>query len=485
MKHSCLRFAATLVNLTFLSAQNYQTFYSDRIAYFENEDGYIKCIRIDSVIANGDSVFYPFHNIQPVDYDCYTPFGDSWIGEKVVIDTNGFNYFFNKDHDTIKIKTNALLYEEWVAFQIPDSLIIIARISYVDTDHFIYQADSVKTVRFQVYDELMHPISCELNSMMLKLSQNFGIIKTFNFYLFPDFMIDYPLYDHFEELELVGLSKPQIGLNNLTTYKIYDFQPGDELHILYDSYSSDEFNYSANTYKSIYKYISRSDYPDSTAYQRVRTRSEHRVRDENSTFEYFHDTIIVVIKADSLFDKLPGEQLVTDNEAWTYKILTGEFAYKIQPSHSNTIYYDGESCWNYIPIDDCDPEYRFIEGLGGPYYQCEFPFWFGAIKNLLVYYKKGDVTWGTPLVVSGIESPEAVKNFEVYPNPASGVLYLKTVSASLPVRFVLFDLQGCIVFIKESITDAGPITLDDHIKGLYFYKISNNDFTETGKIVIE
>jgi hypothetical protein len=109
----------------------------------------------------------------------------------------------------------------------------------------------------------------------------------------------------------------------------------------------------------------------------------------------------------------------------------------------------------------------------------------GSEQNSLVYFKKGDVTWGTPLEVSGIESPDALEVIEVYPSPASGVLYLKTVSASLPVRFELFNLNGCIVFSKEIITDFGPINLDDHIKGLYFYKISNNDFTETGKIVVE
>jgi hypothetical protein len=121
MRYPSLLIASSILNLISLSGQNYQTVYSDRIAYFEDETGNVKCIRIDSVAGNIDSVLYPFHNIQQLDYDCFTPYGDSWIGEKIIIDTNGFNYFFNRDHDTIKIKTNALMNESWTAYHIPGS----------------------------------------------------------------------------------------------------------------------------------------------------------------------------------------------------------------------------------------------------------------------------------------------------------------------------------------------------------------------------
>jgi len=74
-----------LMFLPFLSAQNYQTINRNRITYFSNASGKIKCVRIDSVKNEKDSVFYPFKNIRPLNYMCHTPFGPSWIGEKVII----------------------------------------------------------------------------------------------------------------------------------------------------------------------------------------------------------------------------------------------------------------------------------------------------------------------------------------------------------------------------------------------------------------
>jgi hypothetical protein len=36
----------------------------------------------------------------------------------------------------------------------------------------------------------------------------------------------------------------------------------------------------------------------------------------------------------------------------------------------------------------------------------------------LVYYKKGDEEWGTPLVIVGVDEAKTLHDVKVYPNPA-------------------------------------------------------------------
>jgi hypothetical protein len=135
-----------------LFGQNYQPVNLKRISYFDNHYRSIKCIRIDSVIFLEDSTLYPFSNIRPTEDGCFTPYGDSWVGEKIIKKENGLNIFFNRDHDSIKLNTTALLNESWTAYYIPDSIRIIATLISHDTMSFLGQLDSVKTIAFQVYD---------------------------------------------------------------------------------------------------------------------------------------------------------------------------------------------------------------------------------------------------------------------------------------------------------------------------------------------
>jgi hypothetical protein len=73
--------------------QGYQTVKSSiTTTFIGNNDGKIESIRIDSSFFDmGDSVLYPFYNIQQIDYDCFLPFSYSWIGKKIIIKPNGYN----------------------------------------------------------------------------------------------------------------------------------------------------------------------------------------------------------------------------------------------------------------------------------------------------------------------------------------------------------------------------------------------------------
>ncbi len=146
MKNVSLILILNLFSSFVTFAQNYQTFISGRISYFDDQYRNIKCIRIDSVKFQTDSTLYPFTNIRQTEDGCYTPFGDSWIGKKIIKKEDGLNIFFNMDHDSIKLNTTASLNDSWTAYFLPDSIKIIATVISHDTMSFLGQLDSVKTI---------------------------------------------------------------------------------------------------------------------------------------------------------------------------------------------------------------------------------------------------------------------------------------------------------------------------------------------------
>jgi hypothetical protein len=136
-----------------LQAQNYRTVNPDRIGFYMNEYK-ITSLRIDSVKAVGDdTVYFPMKNIQEYDWECFSPYAPSWIGEKIIIGNDGTNIFFNKIHDSIRIKTYAKKGEEWLCYVNKESLKIYAKVTDYDTLRFLGVVDSVKTMSFQAYNK--------------------------------------------------------------------------------------------------------------------------------------------------------------------------------------------------------------------------------------------------------------------------------------------------------------------------------------------
>jgi len=173
-----LLFAIQLVNL---SAFDFQTVYSHRTTLFTNANGNVKSMRIDSVKFNGDSILYPLKNIQQLDYNCYTPYGASWLGSKIIINKS-WNYFLNAKNDTLKIKTDAKLLESWFILK-KNGISFEAIVSKFDTLTVLGVLDSVKTIKLSAYGFGVY--SNKFNHGEILLSKNFGSLKTYPLVDFP------------------------------------------------------------------------------------------------------------------------------------------------------------------------------------------------------------------------------------------------------------------------------------------------------------
>ena len=478
----------TIISLSNLIAQDFQSVNSSRIAFFKNQSGNVNCIRVDSVKFQVDSIYYLFSNIQRLDYDCYTPYGDSWMGKKIIVGNSDYDFFFNKNHDTIKVKKNANLYESWVAYELLDSIKIIAEVIKHHSTSFLGLVDSVKKIEFQVYDEFMSPVSHDLNNKSIILSKNYGLIKTLNFYLFPDYETEYYLNYQLEENDLIGLTNPKLGIQNLEWFDVYDFQVGDELHILYGESDSgpDTENDYFKTKKTIHKYLERINYIDSIIYFIERKQSKHVTLNDSSSFDFVYDTIKSVIKPNELFNTLSGEPIILSS-VYAYNMTVGNHISKTDPSFaSKLISQYNDTCWSDCCADGCYPAYTYIKGLGGPYYECTNAFSMGGMENELVYYKKGQVIWGTPLTITGDSEISIEGDIEIYPNPTKETVWIKTKTSNLPYSIALLNLQGQILMTKEIDSELTCINVKKYtsISGIYLFKIINKGRVRLIKFII-
>lgn len=484
---SLLLFSVSLLfSLINATGQNYQTVYSNRIALFDNSYQNIRGIRIDSAKYQTDSILYPFTVIQEVDYDCYSPSVASWIGKKVIIKENGDNLFFNRNNDTITIKTTAKKGEKWTAFQIPDSLIVEATVIHHNKLNFLELQDSVKTISFHAYDKNMGPVDLPINSLNIQISKNYGFVKTLNFYLFPGLEVGYP-YEELEEYNLIGLSNPVTGVQNLTWLDVFDFQAGDEIHVNSEQSNAFVNDYWKKTNKLIYKYLERTDYPDSIVYLYSLKQSTVINNNGSESTKYSFDTLKLTVQPDSLFDKLPGEPIIDDGVAYNFIMTNKTPLSKIDISSSDSYSSSDDTCWNFIIADDCFMNGEYIKGLGGPYYSCSNPFDLGGSERELVYYKKGDVTWGSPLVITGISEKETKLNITVFPNPAHGYVTINFGDYNTENCFIeIFSIQGKILKSVDLNSEKSGFSIENLNTGIYFYKlIDKKRILKTGKLIIE
>ncbi|MDR0798346.1 MAG: T9SS type A sorting domain-containing protein [Dysgonamonadaceae bacterium] len=459
-------------NLSALFAHDYQSVYSNRVAMY-HVSGELRAMKMDSVqMQENDSVFFPVKRMNHNDNGCYN-LGASWLGEKIVI-SEDWNLFINQE-DTIRIKTSAELNESWICFASEDYS-IEATVSKLESQSFLGLEDLVKTITFQSFDENNQPIDL-WEDKTLAISKNYGLINGFDFDWFVD---EYDSYRN-EPYTLAGLSNPKVGAQNLTWMEVWDFQPGDEVHVRSTSYNYyDDYSSRGAQDKSIVKYLTRTDETNKVTYKK-QVQSASYVLDEHDKFSLrnvknYEATQVVV--PDDYFDALPG---IPYGEGIVYVNAMYDPNWKYLAGSGGEFQYEEENCWHEIIICyDCDAHYR--RGLGGPYYDdC------GSVmshsESKLVYYKKGNVEWGSPLKIETGIAEIQTKSSVVY-HPDGESLQIHTETLSLPLRLELLDLTGRTILQSEVTGASQTISLSHLPKGVYLYRLmEKGKMVDKGKII--
>ena len=77
-----------------------------------------------------------------------------------------------------------------------------------------------------------------------------------------------------------------------------------------------------------------------------------------------------------------------------------------------------------------------------------------------------------------------LKDFIVYPNPATHFVNISLTPNSNVNKFEIYDITGKLILLKQLESSLTTINVTDLSKGLYFYRIKNNDKTiDTGKFI--
>jgi subtilisin family serine protease len=83
----------------------------------------------------------------------------------------------------------------------------------------------------------------------------------------------------------------------------------------------------------------------------------------------------------------------------------------------------------------------------------------------------------------------APASLQVFPNPSSGQLFVKAENCSGNIRFLLYDLNGRLVFSHNDISAGSGATalpgLDNQPAGIYFYRAFAGTDSWSGKIILE
>lgn len=479
-------------------AQNYQLIYPSQEKHFSyrdnsntSNDTIIQSIRIDSMATLGNDLYY--HNHQILSQTSYsgtcqlTIHDSSWIGHQIIVKPNGDHLFFNKDRDSILIKTTANVNDTWVLYTFPNNDYIEANLISINDYNLLGITDSVKTIVLQAKDNTNNNINHPFNNKEISFSKNYGLVK---FYSMTNFPLDT------NSCTLVGSSNPNMGIVNLTTSEIFDYTIGDEFHI--EDYERSYFNpweYDIIYIRKIILNKVVSSNQDTLTYTIARCQNRYvnmsMIPNPDTTITVDTLTEIIILSQQSHFNQLSNE-IRSDSASYSTFLIDPQL--RKRAKRIDIQYYrTGTGCWS-EQIGFFPPYHTYIEGLGGPYYNNPYTT-VGTDYYELVYYNKGGTTWGTPLNLtcnlgtSVAEISNQENKILVYPNPSLQYtnITIQNFRPSEVWAFKLYDVTGKVIRSKKVQNSSFKVEKANLSSGIYFYQIENSTSLKsyTGKIMFK
>ena len=487
------------VAATFVDTAELNTYYTANSMWVVN---------IDSVgVYQGWNYHYGFHKFRILSitdtgvYDdiCADGRGASRMGVAMSA-LEGENFFFNSAGDGIRICTLRQPGEPWICCRINDSTHLYATVESVGIEAVLGELDSVKYISFQAKRITGEPVAHPLNSQFFKLSKHFGMLTLYDFYFFPDYSVDYPLYAPVHLL--AGISEPghKTGEQNITNRDIFSFAPGDEFHTFKVENKNNHFNGTETqvlnkvldsvwnsigdtvTYIIKWHEIYWIGYPDQPHYfyNGIDTISYSVYSNDSIGLDYLPEQSISCHNASGILKSMHSFSQI-QNSAYNSRWV------KYEQSTFTPCSYCADSLVGlkepYYPNANIMPVgyYYYIEGCGGPYYgggtYDPVSHSSSSFSKSLVYFKKGSETWGTPLDTTNWEDPYAIPDtFHVrlilYPNPSNDLVTLEIPDLEKPdYRLEIFSLSG-IKISEMNFTDSKfTFSISDYRQGMYFLKL--------------
>ena len=401
----------------------------------------------------------------------YTQKGASWLGPKVEVLTNGWNYFYNKNNDTLKINTLASVDDDWISYKYQSGSYIKAVVDAIVIENFLGLEDSVKTISFHAFDINDNPETNVINNLELKISKNYGFVKLLNIYEFPfEDNSDYSIYQSPREpMFLIGMSSPLVGWQNTTNYNYFDFEVGQEMHTREYSEASLWSNMIENL--SINQILEKNISNDSVSYIIARCFSRYSKNFGNVLMDSTsgNDTISVHYPLHSVFDKLSLEYNGSDSYI--------EKTMKTCANSWNLFDSIGIDTLGYI-IADGLTSYSYILNAG-EYYSNQ-GFMAGESGLDLLYYHDSMKYYGSPLFCNQLLTvSEDINrnNIQILNYPNEHKIY---VASDEKVMVSAYNILGDL-FERVEIEGYGDVVLPN--SGVYIIKCKSKSGCYVKKII--
>jgi len=441
-------------------------------------------------------VYYLSKEILPGGDFCAYAIGPSFLGDSIVEHTNGISRFTTMEGKYLDVNRLLKKDESYLLFTYNNGNYILSKVVEHELETFLDITDSVKTYSLQLYDRDNNPVEDPVNDLIIKLSKSHGVIEFFGIRDFP--YANNNQYTSNLKLLSNSLIRPEEFV--ITWGDIYDFEIGDEFH-----YQNEIMNIPINGYNRI-EYVARQiigKEEDQLNHSVSYTVSEKRWgcidkwQDTTYVADCYHnedtidmnytnlnDRLIVpeimpleaVYIGDSLIDmllfsdqekynsrliiRIPGNFLINDQGQWICGQGTGDS-------------YDGEFTY-YIP--GCGQLFSHVTAD----YECEYCC--NPCEDL-VYFKKGDETWGEPLDISDYKIKRMIP--KLYPNPATDLL---TISYSKDISWIqLYSVTGKMVWNNMEIhSNQYCVDISTFQNGIYIVVIKTaSGETYLSKLVVQ
>ena len=485
-----------LVSLSFSSvAQKYRVVTNNLPAYYQSESVYgraagIKAFAITFSIPGQDTMFVTYKTIrdttEPGWETCLDASAGSIMGRKI-LQQAGRTVLFNFRDDSIYLLNNTNPGDSWICYSFANGGYIEAwhqQTTFVDV---LGSEDSVKVFSLLRKNLDGNVVDDEINERTILLSQNYGLIQSFDYYYFPQQLI---------EFALVGFENPETSIQNPDAKAVFNFDIGDEFHLSSeDTYRNIEDPDSAtkivegDIVKKIRLVSNRIDYPDSVVYQfhdcSKIIRYKNSIPDTLFVTEDVTESIIFDSIRPGLLDAYPEEKIKHPNWDTYYNIQlisASKYNNHLQKTIVDDAFSDNGSCITESIFDPCCYTETYVESCGGPYFFW-YDWWGTTTSNKLEYFDKNGDEWGNRLAkdcealfLDIADQNEQSQLVKVYPNPFIDELFISSENTGQKmIQVKLFDIKGGLIQRTTVAANYFSLQTNELPDGMFILEIQFED----------
>jgi hypothetical protein len=277
--------------------------------------------------------------------------------------------------------------------------------------------------------------------------------------------------------------------------EVYDFNVGDEFHIV------DQVN---NNYSGVYAYVTNYEMIEILNRQNFVTNDTvqyliHQTSWNSHAFPVYtssvsEDTIIVTYTGLNKFVSelelssltLPLSPVIDSVNylAGYYRLNYDTICGRLTESYQKDLYWMQNSCFNFQEFGTGIPANSYIEGVGVA--SCAAENWDGcphpwSSSTDFVYIKKGNCITGIPLNRPLADAEHIEIQMKIFPNPSTGIYNLNFGEENITELEVFNNLGQSILLYSVNSKEA-VLNLMEFPQGIYLVRAKGNRIL-TGKLI--